>query len=136
MGGAKHSDFSLIGHRFSCQPASSKVRLSLRSLYFNERAAARLCANFITVVKYSPPASSPPQQPTHGERVCTLHSAIGRPWSHALFLIPRRSRFIAFSRIQPAIKHISRPASARARWILPGLRLAASHPLPPKGGFF
>lgn len=36
-------------------------------------------------------------QPTDGERVCTLHSLIGPFWSHALFLIPRRTCFIALS---------------------------------------
>lgn len=37
------------------------------------------------------------KQPTDGERVCTLHSPIGPFWSHALFLIPLRTCFIAFS---------------------------------------
>lgn len=36
-------------------------------------------------------------QPTDGERVCTLQSPIGSFWSHALFLIPLRTCFIAFS---------------------------------------
>lgn len=36
-------------------------------------------------------------QPTDGERVCTLQSPIGPFWSHALFLIPLRTCFIALS---------------------------------------
>lgn len=36
-------------------------------------------------------------QPTGGECVRTLHSPIGSLWSHALFLIPLRTCFIAFS---------------------------------------
>lgn len=37
------------------------------------------------------------EQPAHGERVCALHSLIGSCWSHALFLVPRRTCFIALS---------------------------------------
>lgn len=36
-------------------------------------------------------------QPTDGERVWTLQPPIGSIWSHALFLIPLRTCFIAFS---------------------------------------
>lgn len=36
-------------------------------------------------------------QPTDGERVCALQSWIGPFWSHALFLIPLRTCYIAFS---------------------------------------
>lgn len=36
-------------------------------------------------------------QPSDGERVCTLQSPIGPSWSHALFLIPQRTCLIAFS---------------------------------------
>lgn len=39
----------------------------------------------------------PYNQRTDGERVCTLQSPIGPFWSHALFLIPLRTCFIAFS---------------------------------------